>query len=89
MKYQRIDSNLYIHNRKRFVAHLKPNSLAVFNSNDIVTTSADSSAPFVQHRDILHLSGVDQEESVLVLFPDCLEQKNIAKSIFLKETKRT
>ena len=85
MKYQRIDSNLYIHNRKRFVAHLKPNSLAVFNSNDIITTSADSSSPFVQHRDILHLCGVDQEESILVVFPDCFEEKH-REILFLKET---
>ena len=71
MKYEKIDKELYIHNRSRFVKRLKPNSIAVFNSNDIVTTSADSTFPFVQHRDILHLSGVDQEESILVVFPDC------------------
>ena len=85
MKYHRIDSNLYIHNRKRFFTELKPNSLAVFNSNDIITTSADSSSPFVQHRDILHLSGVDQEESILVVFPDCFEEKH-REVLFLKET---
>ena len=85
MKYEKIDKGLYIHNRSRFVKRLKPNSIAVFNSNDIVTTSADSTFPFVQHRDILHLSGVDQEESILVLFPDCFEQKH-REILFLKET---
>ena len=49
---------------------MKPNSLAVFNSNDIYPISADSTMPFDQHRDIFYLSGVDQEESILVLFPD-------------------
>ena len=85
MKYEKIDKELYIHNRSRFIKGVKPNSLAIFNSNDIVTTGADSSTPFVQHRDILHLSGVDQEESILVLFPDCFEQKH-REILFLKET---
>jgi Xaa-Pro aminopeptidase len=85
MKYEKIDKELYIHNRRRFIKGLKPNSLAIFNSNDIVTTGADSATPFVQHRDILHLSGVDQEETILVIFPDCFEQKN-REILFLKET---
>jgi Xaa-Pro aminopeptidase len=85
MKYHRINKELFIHNRQQFVKHLKPKSLAVFNSNDIITTSADSTMPFVQHRDILHLSGVDQEESILVIFPDCTEEKH-REILFLKET---
>jgi Xaa-Pro aminopeptidase len=88
MKYHRINKELFIHNRQKFVKHLKPKSLAVFNSNDIVTTSADSTLPFVQHRDILHLSGVDQEESILVIFPDCVEEKH-REILFLKETNET
>jgi len=79
MKYNRIAKDLYEDNRKRFVDQLQPNSIAVFNSNDIVTTSADSTMPFVQHRDILHLSGVDQEESILIIFPD-FKIKSIEKS---------
>ena len=59
--------------------------MAIFNSNDIITTSADSTLPFVQHRDILHLSGVDQEESILVIFPDAIEEKH-REILFLKET---
>jgi Xaa-Pro aminopeptidase len=85
MKYDKIDSSLYIQNRKNFTSHLKKGGLAIFNSNDIFSTSADSTLPFVQHRDILHLSGVDQEESVLVIFPDCHEQKH-KEILFLKET---
>ena len=54
---------------------MKSNSLAVFNSNDIYPISADSTLPFQQHRDIFYLSGVDQEESILVLFPDCPKEK--------------
>lgn len=56
MKYHQVDSALYIKNRKNFMAKMKPNSLAVFNSNDIYPISADSTIPFQQHRDILYLS---------------------------------
>ena len=51
------------------MAQMKPNGVAVFNSNDIYPISADSTLPFAQHRDIFYLSGVDQEESILLLFP--------------------
>lgn len=85
MKYHPIDKALFIKNRKDFTAQMKPNSLAVFNSNDIYPISADSTIPFEQHRDIFYLSGVDQEESVLVLFPDCPKEKH-REILFLKET---
>lgn len=85
MKYLPIDKKLYIHNRKRFTAQLAPNSLAIFNSNDIYPISGDSAIPFQQHRDILHLSGVDQEESILVIFPDAKDEKD-REILFLTET---
>ena len=64
---------------------MESNTLAVFNSNDIFPISADSTMPFEQHRDILHLTGVDQEESILVLFPDSSNPK-YKEVLFLKET---
>ncbi len=85
MKYLPIDTNLFIKNRKNFTAQMKPNSLAVFNSNDIYPISADSTMPFEQHRDIFYLSGVDQEESILVMFPGCPKEKH-REILFLKET---
>jgi Xaa-Pro aminopeptidase len=85
MKYDSIDSKLFIKNRKNFMSQMKPSSLAVFNSNDIYPISADSTLPFAQHRDIFYLSGVDQEESILVLFPDCPKEKH-REILFLKET---
>jgi len=85
MKYLQIDSSLFIKNRKNFSAQMKPLSLAVFNSNDIYPVSADSTLPFAQHRDIFYLSGVDQEESILILFPDCPNPKH-REILFLKET---
>ena len=85
MKYHKIDTQLFIKNRANFAAEMKPNSLAVFNSNDIYPISADSTLPFEQHRDIFYLCGVDQEESVLFLFPDC-PNENLREVLFLRET---
>jgi Xaa-Pro aminopeptidase len=85
MKYHKIDSQLFIKNRKNFALQMKPNSVAVFNSNDTYPVSADSTLPFEQHRDILYLSGVDQEESILMLFPDC-PNKNFREILFVTET---
>ncbi|GGG38725.1 aminopeptidase P family protein [Bizionia arctica] len=85
MKYHLINNKLFIKNRKNFTAKMKPHSLAVFNSNDIYPIGADSTMPFEQNRDIFYLSGVDQEESILVLFPDC-PKENHREILFLKET---
>ena len=85
MKYDRIDKSLYIHNRQNFTAQMAADTLAVFNSNDIYPVSADSTLPFAQHRDILYLSGVDQEESILVLFPNASNPAH-REVLFLKET---
>ena len=85
MKYAQINRELFIKNRKNFSAKMKPSSLAVFNSNDIYPVSADSTLPFAQHRDIFYLSGVDQEESILILFPDCPNPAH-REILFLKET---
>ena len=85
MKYHKIDSELFVKNRKNFAAKMLPSSLAVFNSNDIYPIGADSTLPFQQNRDLFYLSGVDQEESVLVIFPDCPNPKH-REILFLKET---
>jgi len=85
MRYQPIDSKLFIKNRKNFTAQMKPNSLAIFNSNDTYPIGADSTIPFQQDRNIYYLSGVDQEESILVLFPDCPKEKH-REILFLTET---
>ncbi len=85
MKYHQIDRNLFIKNRKKFMAEMKPKSVAVFNSNDIYPISADSTMPFQQHRDIFYLSGVDQEESILLLCPDA-PYEHQREMLFLRET---
>jgi Xaa-Pro aminopeptidase len=64
---------------------MEGSSLAVFNSNDIYPISADSTMPFQQHRDIFYLSGVDQEESILVISPNSKNEAH-KEVLFLKET---
>ena len=85
MRYQQLPSSLFVENRKKFTQKLKPRSLAVFNSNDIYPTSADGTFPFKQATDIFHLCGVDQEESILVIFPDAYKREH-KEILFLKET---
>lgn len=85
MKYSTIDARLFVKNRKKFVVQMKPRSLAVFNSNDIYPISADSTMPFNQHRDIFYLSGADQEETILLLFPDAMDKKH-KEILFVRET---
>lgn len=84
-KYDRIPNSLFIKNRKKFVAQMKPNSIAIFNSNDIYPISADSTLAFQQHRDIFYLSGVDQEESILLIFPNAYKEE-YHEILFVRET---
>lgn len=67
------------------MAQMKPKSIAVFNSNDIYPISADSTMPFEQARDIFYLSGADQEETILVLFPDAPNPAH-REMLFVRET---
>jgi len=85
MRYDPIDPQLFIENRRRLAAQLKPNSIAVFNSSDVMPKSADGVHPFSQQTDLFYLSGIDQEESTLVLFPDAREEKH-REVLFLRET---
>lgn len=85
MKYQAIPNTLFIKNRQKFTDQMISESLAVFNSNDIYPVSADSTLPFAQHSDILYLSGADQEESILLLFPDALNPAH-REILFVRET---
>ena len=85
MKYSPLSKNFYISNRKSFMKKMDGNSIAVFNSNDIYPTGADSTLPFEQHRDIFYLSGIDQEETILLLYPDSKDE-NFKEVIFIRET---
>lgn len=85
MKYSAIDSNLFIENRKRFAASLKPNSIALFVSNDILPTNADGAMGFTQNSDLFYLTGVDQEETILLIYPDA-KNGDHKEVLFVKET---
>jgi len=85
MKYSPIDNDLFVKNRKKFMAQMRPKSIAVFNSNDIYPIGADSTLPFEQHRDIFYLSGAGQEETILLLFPDAMDAKH-REILFVRET---
>lgn len=85
MKYLPIDNQLFINNRKKFSAELATNTIAIFNANDVMPTNADGTMPFRQNNDLFWLSGVDQEESVLVIFPNHTVESQ-REILFLKET---
>jgi len=88
MRYLPIDKRLFVQNRKRLSARLKPKSIAVLNSSDVMPKSADGIHPFIQDTDFFYLSGIEQEESVLLLFPDAQEEKH-REILFVRETNET
>ena len=85
MRYKPISSHIYKKNRDKFMSKMKKESVAVFNSNDIYPIGADSTFPFEQHRDIFYLTGIDQEETILLLSPQAKEIKN-REILFIKKT---
>ena len=85
-KYSAISSDLFALNRKRFSDKMKPNSVAIFHAADLLTRNGDCFFPFRQNSDIFYLSGLDQEETVLLLYPDCPKGKEYEAVIFTKQT---
>ncbi|MCD8432843.1 aminopeptidase P N-terminal domain-containing protein [Tenacibaculum finnmarkense genomovar ulcerans] len=85
MRYDKIDNSLFIENRKRFTAKMQPNSIAILTSNDVKHNNADDVMGFAQNNDLFYLSGIDQEETILVLYPDAFKKENRA-ILFVKET---
>ena len=74
-RYAQLPSSLFTENRARLRAMLKPNSLAVVNTNDILPTNADGSLRLVTHSDLFYLTGLEQEQSILLLYPDAHDEK--------------
>lgn len=85
MRYEPLPKSFYKSAREKFIKELKPNAIAVFNSNDIMPTNADGTMSFRQNNDLFYLSGIDQEESVLLIYPDFHDEKH-REILFLKET---
>ena len=85
MRYQPLSASTYREHRARFRQHLEKGGLAIFQSNDIMPTSADGHMPFKQASDLFYLSGIDQEETILLLFPDAVDPKD-REILFVRET---
>lgn len=85
MRYQPINNSLFTANRKRLVKELKPAAVVVFNSNDLMPTNADGTLKFRQNNDLFYLTGIDQEESILVICPEYPDKK-LREVLFVRET---
>lgn len=85
MKYHPINPELFKLNRRRFTREMKPNSIAIFNSNDFMPRTGDQFFPFRQNADLYYMSGIDQEETMLVLFPDC-PKEGFSELLLIKRT---
>jgi Xaa-Pro aminopeptidase len=70
MKYLPLNADIFVQNRKRFTERMEKNSIAIFNSNDELPMNGDAIHKFKQNSDLLWLTGIEQEDSMLVLFPD-------------------
>jgi Xaa-Pro aminopeptidase len=85
MRYKNINKELFISNRKRLLKNLKSNPVVVVNSNDVMPTNSDGTMRFRQNSDLFYLTGVDQEETILLLCPD-FPDKKFREVLFLRET---
>ena len=85
MRYRPIPAELFIRNRENLKKLLPPNSLAAVSANDLLPTNADATMPLRQNSDLFYLSGVDQEETMLLLYPEAHEE-NMREILFLRET---
>lgn len=85
MKYEKINNKLFIQNRENFAKNMKKGSIALFHSNDEMPRSGDMAFVFRQNADLFYLTGVDQEETVLCLFPDC-PNSAYKEALFVRRT---
>lgn len=84
MRYDKINSSLFIENRQRFSEKLKNSSIAILTSNDVMPTNADDVMGFAQNNDLFYLSGIDQDETILLVYPDAFKEEN-REILFVKE----
>jgi Xaa-Pro aminopeptidase len=85
MRYEKIENQLFINNRSRFAVKMKQNTIAILTSNDVKHTNTDDVMGFAQNSDLFYLSGIDQEETILVVYPDAYKKEN-REILFVKET---
>ena len=75
MKYEPLDPSIFIENRRKFMGRMEKQSIAIFNSNDELPVNGDALHKFKQNSDLYWLTGVEQEDSMLILFPDNPDKK--------------
>ena len=85
MRYAPIDPKLFTENRKRLAAMMAPNSLAVVNANDLMPRNADALSLIVPQTDLFYLSGIEQEETILLVCPNAFDEK-LREVLFVRET---
>lgn len=88
MRYQSLSNQLFIKNRANFISEMKANTIAILTSNDVKHNNADDVMGFTQNNDLFYLCGIDQEETILVFYPDAYKEENRA-ILFIKETNET
>lgn len=84
MRYEPIPVSLFENNRKRFIAKMSSNSLAILTSNDVMPNNADDVMGFAQNTDLFYLSGIEQDETIMLLYPDTFKEEN-REILFVKE----
>lgn len=85
MRYEPLSAKTYINHRRKLTDRMSAGEMAIVSSNDILPTNGDGNMPFRQNSDLLYLTGVDQEESILVVFPHAFSKAH-REILFLKET---
>ncbi|WP_209331536.1 aminopeptidase P family protein [Lunatimonas salinarum] len=85
MRYQTLPKSLYIRNREKLIKKLPKHALAIFHANDILPTNADGTMRFRQNNDLFYLTGIDQEETILVLCPD-FPKREYREVLFVRKT---
>ena len=85
MRYDAFPADLFVKNRAKLTFALAPKSIVILSSNDIMPTNADGTMGFKQQTDLFYLTGIDQEETLLILYPDAPEE-HLKEILFVKET---
>ena len=85
MRHKTVDPEFFARNRERLRSQLRPGSIVILHSNDVYPTDADGTMPFRQNSDLFYLSGVDQEETILLLMPDAVNPQD-REILFIHET---
>jgi Xaa-Pro aminopeptidase len=84
MKKIQINREFFINNRKKFVEKMEKGGLAIFHSNDVFPRNGDQTFRFRQQSDLFYLAGIEQEKTILLLFPDC-PNPELREVLFLLE----